>query len=66
MGYDIINLGTTKDVHGEHLPYRCGLSIARKFVPLELKYGATAPWMKEQDIESAKFIKVGEFDYKRK
>ena len=65
MGYDIINLGTTKEVHGEHLPYRCGLSIARKFTPLELKYGATAPWMKPQDIESAKFKKVGEFDYKR-
>lgn len=66
MGYDILNLGTTKDVHGVHLPYRCGLSIARKFNPLELKFGATAPWMKPQDIESAKFIKVGRFDYKRK
>ena len=63
MGYDIINLGTTKEVHGEHLPYRCGLSLARKFIPLELKYGPTAPWMKPQDIESAKFKKVGEFDY---
>lgn len=66
MGYDILNLGTDKDVHGPRLPYRCGLSIARKFTPLELKYGATAPWMKPQDIESAKFTKVGEFDYKRK
>src|SRR3990167_9360698 len=63
MGYDILNLGTTKDAHGIHLPYRCGLSIARKFTTLELKYGATAPWMKPQDIESAKFKKVGEFDY---
>lgn len=66
MGYDILNLGTSKDAHGIHLPYRCGLSIASKFTPLELKFGATAPWMKPQDIESAKFIKVGEFDYARK
>jgi len=66
MGYDILNLGTNKDVHGARLPYRCGLSIARKFTPLELKYGATAPWMKPQDIESSKFIKTGEFDYRRK
>lgn len=66
MGYDILNLGTTKDVHGKHLPYRCGLSIASKVKPFELKYGATAPWMKPQDIESAKFEKIGEFDYKRK
>lgn len=66
MGYDIINLHTNREVHSMSFPYRCGLSIARKFVPLELKYGATAPWMKPQDIESAKFIKVGEFDYKRK
>ena len=65
MGYDILNLGTTKDAHGPHLPYRCGLSIARKFTPLELKYGATAPWMKPQDVESANFIKTGDFDYKR-
>src|SRR3990167_3177658 len=43
MGYDIINLGTERDVHNEKLPYRCVLSIARKFTPLELKYGATAP-----------------------
>lgn len=66
MGYDILNLGTDKDVHGSHLPYRCGLSIARKFIPLELKFGATAPWMKPQDMESAKFIKVGDFNYQRK
>jgi len=66
MGYDILNLGTKRDVHGEHFPYRCGLNIVSKFTPLELKFGATAPWMKPQDIESAKFIKVGEFDYKRK
>lgn len=66
MGYDILNLGTTKEVHGKHLPYRCGLSIASKVKPFELKYGATAPWMKPQDIESAKFEKSGEFDYKRK
>jgi len=66
MGYDILNLGTAKEVHNKDLPYRCGLSIARKFTPLELKYGATAPWMKPQDIESAKFEKIGEFDYKRK
>jgi hypothetical protein len=66
MGYDIFNLGTKKEVHGTHLPYRCGLSIASKFTPLELKYGATAPWMKPQDEESAKFEKVGEFDYKLK
>lgn len=66
MGYDILNLGTNKEVHSEKFPYRCGLSIARKFTPLELKYGATAPWMKPQDEESEKFIKVGDFDYKRK
>lgn len=66
MGYDIINLGTEKEVHNQSFPYRCGLSLARKFKPLELKYGATAPWMKPQDIESAKFIKVAPFDYKRK
>ncbi|MCK9370951.1 class I SAM-dependent methyltransferase [Candidatus Dojkabacteria bacterium] len=66
MGYDIINLHTNTDVHNSSFPYRCGLSIARKFTPLELKYGATAPWMKPQDIESEQFIKVGEFDYKRK
>lgn len=66
MGYDIINLGTGREVHNMSFPYRCGLSIARKFTPLELKYGATAPWMKPQDIESAKFIKTGEFEYKRK
>ena len=66
MGYDILNLGTKREVHNMSFPYRCGLSIARKFTPLELKFGATAPWMKPQDIESAKFIKVGEFDYKRK
>lgn len=66
MGYDILNLGTTKEVHGKHLPYRCGLSIASKVKPFELKYGATAPWMKPQDIESAKFEKIGEFNYKRK
>ena len=66
MGYDIINLGTEKEVHSPKFPYRCGLSLARKFIPLELKYGATAPWMKPQDIESAKFTKVGPFDYKKK
>ncbi len=66
MGYDIINLHTNADVHNPSFPYRCGLSIARKFKPLELKYGATAPWMGPQDIESSKFIKVGDFDYKRK
>lgn len=66
MGYDILNLGTNKEVHSKDFPYRCGLSIARKFTPLELKYGATAPWMKPQDIESSKFIKIGDFDYKRK
>lgn len=66
MGYDVLSLGTTKEVHSEKFPYRCGLSIARKFTSLELKYGPTAPWMKPQDIESEKFIKVGEFDYKRK
>lgn len=66
MGYDIINLGTEREVHNEKLPYRCGLSIARKFTRLELKYGATAPWMKPQDIESAKFVKVAPFTYKRK
>jgi len=65
MGYDILHLGTEKEVHSPEFPYRCGLSIARKFIPLELKFGATAPWMKTEDIESAKFIKVGEFDYKR-
>ena len=65
MGYDVINFGTEKEVHSPALPYRCGLSIARKFTPLELKYGATAPWMKPQDIESAKFTKVGPFDYKK-
>lgn len=65
MGYDIINLGTNKDIHGIDFPYRCGLSIARKFTPLELKYGATAPWMKPQDVESAKFTKIGPFDYKK-
>lgn len=66
MGYDILNLGTTKEAHGKHLPYRCGLSIASKVKPFELKFGATAPWMKPQDIESAKFEKVGDFDYKKK
>lgn len=66
MGYDILNLGTDREVHNKDFPYRCGLSIALKFVPRQLKYGATAPWMKPQDIESAKFIKVGQFDYKRK
>src|SRR5208283_21149 len=66
MGYDILNLGTNRNVHGPHFPYRCGLSIARKFTPLELKFGATSPWMGPQDIESAKFDKVGKFDYKLK
>lgn len=66
MGYDILNLGTNRDVHNASFPYRCGLSIARKFTPLELKFGATAPWMKPQDIESAKFTKVGDFDFQRK
>lgn len=66
MGYDIINFGTSKEVHNKNFPYRCGLSIARKFIPLELKYGATAPWMKPQDIESEQFIKTGDFEYKRK
>lgn len=66
MGYDILNLGTEKEVHSVNFPYRCGLSIARKFTPLELKYGATAPWMKPQDEESSKFIKTGEFEYKIK
>lgn len=66
MGYDILNLHTTKDAHGPHLPYRCGLSIARKFKPLELKFGPTAPWMGPQDIQSDQFIKVGPFDYERK
>lgn len=65
MGYDVINFGTEKDAHGPEFPYRCGLSIARKFKKFELKYGATAPWMKPQDIESAKFVKVGDFDYKK-
>lgn len=64
MGYDIINLGTKKEVHNSNFPYRCGLSIACKFKPLELKYGATAPWMKPQDIESSKFKKVDKFNYK--
>lgn len=66
MGYDILNLGTAKDVHGTNLPYRCGLSIARKFTKLELKFGATAPWMKPQDVESANYTKTGPFDYERK
>jgi hypothetical protein len=66
MGYDILNLETNRDVHGENLPYRCGLSIARKFTPLELKFGATAPWMGPQDIESAKFTKTAPFTYVRK
>lgn len=66
MGYDILNLGTKREVHGPHFPYRCGLSIARKFVKLELKFGATAPWMEPQEKESANFIKVGDFDYARK
>ena len=66
MGYDIINFSTEKEVHDERLPYRCGLSIARKFVPLELKYGPTAPWMAPQDIISKEFIKVAPFDYVRK
>jgi hypothetical protein len=66
MGYDILNLGTTKEVHSENLPYRCGLSIASKVKPFELKYGASAPWMKPQDIESAKFEKIGDYDYKKK
>lgn len=65
MGYDILNLGTALGVHGSHLPYRCGLSIARKFKMLELKYGPTAPWMKPQDEESSNFVKVGPFDYKK-
>lgn len=64
MGYDILNLGTERGVHGPHFPYRCGLSIARKFTPLELKYGPTAPWMQPQAVESAKFVRVGPFDYK--
>jgi len=63
MGYDVLNLGTSREVHGRHFPYRCGLSIARKFVPLELKFGATAPWMIPQKVESAKFTKIGPFDY---
>ena len=66
MGYDILHLGTDRAVHGPHLPYRCGLSIARWFTPLELKFGPTAPWMGPQDAESAQFVKVGKFDYKRK
>ncbi len=66
MGYDVINFGTDRSVHGPEFPYRCGLSIARKFVPLELKFGPTAPWMKPQDIVSAGFEKIGPFDYKRK
>jgi hypothetical protein len=66
MGYDIFNLGTEAKVHNKDLPYRCGLSIARKFTPLELKFGATASWMKPQDIESEKFIKVDKFNYKKK
>src|SRR3990167_3056213 len=66
MGYDIINFGTNREVHSKDFPYRCGLSIARKFTPLELKYGATAPWMKPQDTESFKFTKVAPFTYVRK
>jgi methyltransferase family protein len=66
MGYDILNLGTKREVHGPELPYRCGLSIASKVSPFELKFGPTAPWMKPQDIESAKFKKVGPFDYEIK
>lgn len=66
MGYDILNLGTNKDVHGPHLPYRCGLSIACRFTPLELKFGAKAPWMVSESIESAKFDKIGPFDYIKK
>ncbi len=65
MGYDILNLGTDRDVHGPHLPYRCGLSIARKFTPLELKYGATAPWMGPQDEISSQFVQTERFDYRR-
>lgn len=65
MGYDILSLGTEREVHSPEFPYRCGLSIARKFKPLELKFGATAPWMKPQDIESAKFTKIAPFNYKR-
>lgn len=66
MGYDILNLGTDIGAHGPHLPYRCGLSIARKFTKLELKFGPTAPWMKPQDKESANFVKTGPFDYVKK
>jgi hypothetical protein len=66
MGYDVLNFGTEREVHGTHFPYRCGLSIARKFVKLELKYGPTAPWMKPQDEESAAFVRTDMFDYKRK
>jgi hypothetical protein len=65
MGYDILNFGTSREVHNKDFPYRCGLSIARKFIPLELKYGAKAPWMITEGVESAKFIKVGPFDYKK-
>lgn len=66
MGYDVLNLGTDKSAHGPDFPYRCGLSIACKFVKLELKFGPTAPWMKPQDEVSAGFEKTGPFDYKRK
>jgi hypothetical protein len=37
MGYDIFCLHTEMSVHSEELPYRWGLTIARRFKPLVVR-----------------------------
>ena len=63
MGYDVFSLGTERDSHGPHLPFRCGLTIATKFKMFELKDGPRAPWMVNEAAVSRRYRKVGEFDY---
>lgn len=67
MGYDVFALGTRRDRHGAHLPFRCGLTIVSKFRPFHLLYGPRAPWMVNEAKVSAQYVKSTdhprEFDY---
>jgi hypothetical protein len=63
MGYDVLHFGTRREDHGPDLPYRCGLSFAAKWKPLELKYGPSAPWMTWEKQVAAQYRKIGDFDY---
>jgi hypothetical protein len=37
MGYDVFDLGTSMGSHGPHLPFRHGVTVAKKFKPLVVR-----------------------------